>query len=118
MGRKSKLSLSGFLAGILSGLLGVGGGIIMVPLMVSFFGINQHQAHATSLAVIIPTAIISSIIYGFHGQIDLSIAVNLAIGSIIGAAIGAKLMPKIPAMQLKRLFWILLVLVGIRMISL
>lgn len=118
MGEKSKLTFGGFLAGILSGLLGVGGGIIMVPIMVSYFNITQHQAHATSLAVIVPTAITSSIIYGFHGQLDLSIAINLAIGSIAGAAIGAKIMKKISAAQLKRLFGVLLVLVGIRMISL
>ncbi|MBP2640025.1 MAG: Sulfite exporter TauE/SafE [Firmicutes bacterium] len=118
MGKKSKLTIGGFFAGILSGLLGVGGGIIMVPIMISYFNLSQHQAHATSLAVIVPTAIASSIIYGFHGQLDMSVAMNLAIGSIIGAAIGAKTMKKIPAAQLKRMFGVLLVLVGIRMISL
>ncbi len=118
MGEKFKLTISGLVAGIFSGLLGVGGGIIMIPIMVSYFNLSQHQAHATSLAVIVPTAITSSIIYGFHGQLDFPIAINLAAGSILGAAIGAKTMVKIPADQLKRIFGILLVLVGLRMVSL
>jgi uncharacterized membrane protein YfcA len=116
MGEKGKLTGAGFIAGILSGLLGIGGGIVMVPMMVTYFGISQHEAHATSLAVIMPTAIVSSIIYGFHGQLDFTVAANLAIGSTIGASLGAKWMKKIPAAQLKRLFGVLLVLVGLRMV--
>lgn len=111
-----KLTGAGFAVGILSGLLGVGGGVFLVPIMVTLFAIPQHTAHGTSLAVVIPTAFISSIIYGAHGNIDLGIALNLVVGSVLGASIGARLMKKIPANRLKQLFGLLLLLVGLRMV--
>lgn len=118
MSERSKLLGTGFFIGIMSGLLGVGGGVFMVPIMVTYFGITQHIAHATSLAVVIPTAIVSAIIYGFHGQTDMLLSVQIIIGSIVGASIGARLMKKIPAAQLKRLFGLMLALVGLRMVLL
>lgn len=118
MNEKTKLVGVGLLIGLLSGLLGIGGGVFLVPIMVTYFGIAQHSAHATSLAVVIPTAIVSAIIYGLHGQTDFLLSVQLIIGSILGASIGARLMKKIPAAQLKRLFGIMLVLVGLRMVLL
>lgn len=116
MAEKVKLSGVGFLVGILSGLLGVGGGIFLVPIMVTYFNISQHIAQATSMAIVIPTALVSSVIYGFHGNIDMILALNLMIGSIFGASIGARVMKKIPAIRLKQLFAILLIIVGIRMV--
>lgn len=107
---------TGLLVGTLSGLLGVGGGVFMVPIMVGYFGITQHVAQATSLAVVIPTAIVSSIVYSLHGSIDYWIALQLILGSVVGASLGARLMKKLPAAQLKRLFAVMLILVGIRMV--
>jgi Predicted permeases len=106
----------GLLAGLLSGLLGVGGGIILVPIMVSLLGFAQHNAHATSLAVIIPTAIAGSSIYSTHGNLDIILALTLTAGSIVGAVFGARWMQRIPAAQLKRMFGVLLVTVGVRML--
>ena len=111
-----KLTGTGFVAGILSGLLGIGGGIIMVPAMVSLFAIAQHKAQGISLAVIIPTGIVSSIIYGFHGNIDMPIALNLILGGILGATVSARLAKRIPAHRLKQMFGVMLILVGIRMV--
>jgi uncharacterized membrane protein YfcA len=111
-----KLTGVGFLVGILSGLLGIGGGVFMVPIMVTYFGITQHIAHATSLAVVIPTAIVSTFVYGSHGQIDPVFSAQIIIGSIAGASIGARIMKKIPAAHLKRLFGLMLALVGLRMV--
>jgi len=111
-----KLIGIGLIAGILSGLLGVGGGIILVPAMTMYLGMAQHSAHATSLAVIIPTAIASTIIYGFHGNLDINLAFYLAIGSSLGASLGAKMMKKMSAKQLKFLFGFMLIAVGIRMV--
>jgi hypothetical protein len=116
MEQSFKLVAVGFVVGILSGMLGLGGGVFMVPIMVTYFAVAQHNAHATSLAVIIPTAVASAVVYGFHGSIDYAVTVNLVIGSMIGAKIGAKLAMKLPAAQLKKLFGIMLVLVGIRMV--
>lgn len=116
MNESFKLIAVGFSVGILSGLLGIGGGVFLVPIMVAYFSISQHAAHATSLAVVIPTAIVSAIIYGLHGQTDTLLSIQIIVGSIIGASIGARLMKKIPAAQLKRLFGLMLVLVGLRMV--
>lgn len=111
-----KLTFVGFGVGILSGLLGVGGGVFLVPIMVSYFAIAQHNAQGISLAVVIPTGIVSSVIYGYHGNIDLGLAFNLIIGGVIGASVSAKLVKKIPAARLKQMFGIMLVLVGLRMV--
>lgn len=116
MEQSFKLMAVGFAVGILSGMLGVGGGVFMVPIMVTYFAVAQHNAQATSLAVIIPTAVASAVIYGFHGSVDYAVTVNLIIGSMIGAKIGAKLAMKLPAAQLKKLFGVMLILVGLRMV--
>lgn len=116
MSEQLKFSGAGFFVGVLSGLLGVGGGIFLVPIMVTYFSITQHIAQATSMAVVIPTALVSSAIYGFHGNTDMGLAFNLVIGSICGASIGARLMKKIPAIRLKQLFGMLLIFVGLRMV--
>jgi len=116
MSQQVKYLGSGFIVGILSGLLGVGGGIFLVPIMVTYFNIAQHSAQATSMAIVIPTALVSSMIYGFHGNIDVNLAINLTVGSILGASIGARLMKMIPAVRLKQLFALLLIVVGVRMV--
>ena len=111
-----KMVGTGFGVGILSGLLGVGGGVFLVPLLVGVFGVAQHLAHGISLAVVIPTAIVSSFIYSFHGSVDYQTALQLIAGSVVGASLGAKLMKRLPADQLKRLFAMMLILVGLRMV--
>lgn len=116
MDKKLKIMGFGFVAGILSGLLGVGGGIILVPLMVTYLGSTQHMAHGTSLAVIVPTALAGSFVYGFNGNINFTPALNLAIGSIIGASLGARWMKNIPARRLKQLFGVFLLIIGLRMV--
>ena len=102
--------------GILSGLLGVGGGIFLVPILTSYFAVDQHLAHGTSLAVVVPTAIMGAAVYSLNGTMNLPLAAQLAVGGVIGAALGSRLMKRIPAAQLKRMFGVMLVLVGIRMV--
>jgi len=111
-----KLLSVGFLAGIMGGLLGIGGGIILVPAMISWFAVKQHNAHAISLAVIIPTGIIGGLTYGSHGNIDLTVTLYLIIGSVLGAILGARLATKLPATHLKKIFGIMLLVVGLRMV--
>jgi uncharacterized protein len=113
--QSSQFIVTGFIVGILSGLLGLGGGVFLIPVMVTFFAVAQHNAHATSLAVVVPTAIVSASSYAFHGYIDFGITLNVIVGSILGASFGARLAKKIPAVQLKRLFGLFLVGVGLRM---
>ncbi|MGO7983916.1 sulfite exporter TauE/SafE family protein, partial [Rhizobium johnstonii] len=79
------LVLTGVIGGVLSGAFGVGGGILMVPLLINLVGMNQRQASATSLLAIVPTSIVGSITYLAAGHVDLLAGLFLAIGGVIGS---------------------------------
>lgn len=103
--------------GVLSGMMGVGGGVVMVPAMVFFFSINQHLAQGISLLVIIPTAVVGVWTLHKKGLVDFRLAGYLAAGSILGSAAGANFAQVIPALELKKVFGIFLMIIGIRMLS-
>lgn len=107
----------GLMAGIFSALLGVGGGLLMVPAMVYMLRIRQHRAHGTSLAVIPPTAVLGVIQYAQARHIDWSVAILLAIGGVFGAMVGARLANAIKAPALKRAFGVFVVITGMVMIA-
>lgn len=111
-----KLVIIGLIAGLINGLLGVGGGTILIPAMVVFFGIEQHIAHGTSLAVILPTAFISTLIYQSNQNLDLQLALQVAASGMIGGFIGAKLMEHIPSQLLRKIFGLFMIFAGIRML--
>ncbi|MFZ7104345.1 MAG: sulfite exporter TauE/SafE family protein [Peptococcaceae bacterium] len=115
---QNKLLLGGIgvITGIVNGLLGIGGGTILIPAMIFLLGEKQHKAHGTSLAIILPTALISAIIYKYNNYLDLSLSLKVALGAVVGGYIGAKLMNKIPAQSLKKLFGIFMVIAGLRMV--
>ena len=106
----------GLAAGTLSGLLGVGGGIIMVPLLVALVHLSQHQAHATSLAAIVPIGAVGALTFGLDGEIDLRVAGLLALGTLAGAPVGARIMSRIKERPLKIMFGLLMTAVGIQML--
>jgi uncharacterized membrane protein YfcA len=108
--------LTGAASGFVSGLMGVGGGVIMVPLMVGYMGLTQHAAHGTSLAVMVFTGLASAIAYGWQGTLDLGVVIQLAIGTIVGARFGALLSTRVPAENLRRGFGLLVVVIGLRMV--
>ncbi|WP_418792452.1 sulfite exporter TauE/SafE family protein [Phosphitispora sp. TUW77] len=105
----------GIITGLINGLLGIGGGTILIPAMVFFMGITQHQAHGTSLAVILPTTLASCLIYGLNHDLNLNLTIQVIAGSIGGGYLGAKLLNKIPAPKLRRFFGIFMFLAGLRM---
>jgi len=108
--------LLGLVSGILGGALGVGGGTVMVPGMIMFFGMAQHKAQGTALAVMMmPVFIMSVYRYYVEGNVDLKMAVYVAIGLAIGALLGANVAQHIPAPTLRKIFAVFLVLVGIKM---
>lgn len=107
-----KLVLIGILGGALSGLLGVGGGIFIVPMLVLVAHLSQHHAHATSLAAVIPIAIAGSAFFGAQANVDVRIALFLATGSLVGAPLGARIMAGLKEATLKIAFGVLLVIVG------
>jgi len=106
----------GAAAGLLTGLMGVGGGILLVPAMVFLMGFDQHKAHGTSLAVMLPIVAATLAPYWLARQVDVRISAELAVGGVIGAVIGAKIANALPASRLKQLFGILFFLVAVGMI--
>jgi uncharacterized protein len=113
-----KLLAIGLGGGLLSGLLGVGGGIVMVPLLVLWAGFAQRDAHATSLGAIIPISIAGIATYGVAGEVRYGTALALAAGSVVGAPIGARLLSRMDERMLKIVFGVFLigvsVLLGVR----
>ena len=117
MGRRPIFACIGFLGGLMGGLLGVGGGLVMVPLQVVWAGMEQRQANATSLVAIIPIAFAALPIYYFHvgtPQVDFHMALFLVIGSVVGAYVGARLLKRIPDRPLRIGVAALLFLVGLK----
>jgi len=108
--------LLGVLAGVLSGLLGVGGGLIIVPGLIVLLHARQHVAHATSLAAIVPTAVAGAAAYGKASALDWRIGALLIAGSVPGARGGAMLMQRIPAARLRTGFGVFVVAVGIYLV--
>ncbi len=109
----------GLVSGLMSGLFGVGGGIVMVPAMLFFLSPpirDVKQAIGTSLAVIIPTALIGSYKHFTQGNVDWRTALALAPLAILGGYTGAWLTKHIPAESLKHAFGGFLVLVGLRLL--
>src|SRR5437870_5093625 len=107
----------GIVAGVLSGLLGIGGGAIMVPAMTLLMGLSQHVAQGTSLLVIIPTAISGSITHYRMGNIRLPTAAWLAVGGVLGAVAGAALALARSDELLRAVFGTYLAFTGFRMLQ-
>jgi uncharacterized membrane protein YfcA len=111
------IALLGLAAGILSALLGVGGGIIMVPVMVMLLGVAPKVAVGTSLAVIIPTALTGVLRHYSNGNVDLRMALMLAVGAVIGAYLGASLAESLPDQLVKRLFALLMIVTAVKLFT-
>ena len=110
------LLIIGFMGGTISGALGVGGMIIIVPSLVFFMGLTQHQAQGTSLAMmLLPIGILGVMNYYKAGHVRISYALVMMAAFIIGAYLGSKFSIQIPAKNLKQIFGLLLVIVGIKM---
>jgi hypothetical protein len=107
---------AGVVAGTAGGLFGVGGGILLVPMLTGFFGLTQHRAHGTSLAVIGATALAAVVVYGAHAHVAWSTAAVVALGSLVSARLGARWASRVSARGLKRAFAVFLVLVAVRLL--
>ncbi len=106
----------GVAAGILSGLFGVGGGIIMVPLLVAWFALDQRRASATSLLAIVPIATASAAGYARNGNVDLSAGLLLLIGGVVGGQLGSRLLPRTPIATLQLWFGVLSIATAARLV--
>lgn len=98
------LALLGALTGLLSGVFGIGGGVVLVPMLVMFLGFQQRLAAGTSVAAILPAAVVGGIGYALQGNVDWVAAIALAAGVIVGAQIGSYLLSRVPTGFLRWLF--------------
>jgi uncharacterized membrane protein YfcA len=106
----------GLCTGMLSGVLGIGGGTFMVPFMVLVLGIAQHAAEATSLLVVLPTAVVATVVLVRRGAVDLRRALELGVLGATGGVAGALIALALPADDLRRLFGLFLLAIAIRML--
>lgn len=111
--------LIGFAGGFVGGSLGLGGGAVMVPLLIAFAGLTQHQAQGTVIGLLtVPVFLAAAFRYHAEGNLMLNITAFMIVGFICGSFLGAHLVQYLPAPTLKRIFGIALILIGIKMVLL
>lgn len=111
------LLVLGLLAGYISGLVGIGGGVIIVPALIFVFGYSQHTAQGTTLAMLVPPiGILATLWYYQKGYVDIKAALLLGLGFVAGGLIGGKMAIGIPEQMLKQIFGVLLMLLGLKML--
>jgi uncharacterized membrane protein YfcA len=112
------LIIVGLAAGVLSGMVGVGGGIIVVPALVIFLGFSQHQAQGTSLGLLLlPVGILAVMNYYNKGFIDIKVVAIMSIAFILGGWLGSKLSLSMPQDTVKKIFAIVLFYTAFRMMG-
>lgn len=111
------LAILGLITGFMAGMLGIGGGIIVIPALIMILGLSQQEAQGTSLAMMIPPVGIFAVLnYYKAGHVDLRVAGILALLFVVGSIFGSKLALHIPQDTLKKIFGIFLILVAIKML--
>ncbi|MDD5255195.1 MAG: TSUP family transporter, partial [Candidatus Omnitrophica bacterium] len=109
--------LLGLAGGIASGIFGIGGGVVLIPAMVFLFGLTQHQAQGTTLAVLVPPiGLLAALRYYYSGNVKIDMALFVCLGFFVGGFIGASLIQGVPDLVLKRLFGVFMLVIAVRMI--
>jgi uncharacterized protein len=111
------LIVLGVTAGILSGLIGIGGGIIIIPALIFIFGFSQHQAQGTTLALMVPPiGILAAWTYYRQGLVDLHAVLFICIGFVAGSFLGAKVATGVSSAVMEKIFGVALLLLSLKMI--
>ena len=111
------LVIIGLFTGMLAGMLGIGGGLIVIPALMLFMGFSQHAAQGTSLAMMLPPiGIVAAWNYYKAGHVDIKIALILAVAFIAGSLFGSKLAVGMSENLLKKIFSVFLILVALKML--
>lgn len=111
------LIILGILSGLLAGAFGIGGAIIVIPVLVFILGLSQHEAQGTSLAFMLPpVGILATWNYWKAGHVNWKIALILSLTFVIGAYLGSQFSINVPDKLLRRLFGVLMILIAIKMI--
>ena len=107
----------GLAVGVISGLIGIGGGVLVVPALVYVFGFSQHQAQGTTLALLVPPiGILGALTYYQRGFVNVQAAALICLGFVLGGLVGAKLAIAVPALLLKRVFGMAMLGIALRML--
>lgn len=107
----------GLAAGMLGGMVGIGGGLVIVPALMYFLAFSQHQAQGTSLGLLVlPVAFLAVINYYKSGYVDFRVVGLLAIGFVVGSYFGSKMALSVPQLTLKRIFAIFMILIALKML--
>lgn len=109
-------AITGIISGFVNGFFGGGGGMIVVPMLTYLLKFEQKQAHATSIAVILPITVVSSIIYLIGGKNDFGIIGACTLGVFLGGILGAKLLKKASNQIIGYIFCAVMAIAGIRML--
>jgi len=110
------LCLLGLLAGAFSGLIGIGGGIIIVPALVYLFGMSQHLAQGTTLTLLVPPiGILAAWTYYKQGYVDIRVGTLICIGFVLGGLLGSRFAVILPDTMLRRVFSVVMILIGFKM---
>jgi uncharacterized membrane protein YfcA len=109
--------LLGLVAGALSGLIGIGGGVIIVPALIFLFGLSQHQAQGTTLALLVPPiGLLAAWTYYSQGYVDLKIAAFVCAGFFLGGLLGARIATALSNVVLEKIFGVALLLIAMKML--
>jgi hypothetical protein len=111
---KWKYAIAGGASGLVNGFFGGGGGMLLVPLLTGWCKLDQRHAFATSVAIILPLCVLSSVIYWFRGGLDIAAALPYLAGGLVGGFLGGKLFQKLNAVWLRRAFALLILYGGVR----
>lgn len=109
-----RCALSGAAAGVLNGLFGAGGGMVLVPLLTGWCGLEDRKAFATGLAIILPMCLVSLFVYTLHDPVDFIAAVPYLLGGLAGGLLGGALFHKVSVKWLHRTLGLLILYGGIR----
>ena len=104
-------------AGLLAGFLGIGGGVLLVPILAGVLLLDQHKAHGTALVIIVPIAAVSAAVYALRGEMDWELVAAIAAGSVVGAVVGARVMMRVPAHRLRQAFGLYTIVVAALMLA-
>lgn len=106
----------GVAAGILSGLVGIGGGVVIVPTLVFLLGFSQQKAQGTTIALMVPPiGVLAALTYYRQGFVDTKVAIYICLGFIVGGLIGAKMATGLPSVVMEKIFSTVLFLIALKM---
>lgn len=115
IGKRILIVMASLFAGFATGVFGGGGGMIVVPILTGLYGLEPVKAHATAIATIFPLCLVSVIFYLTQGGWQWKSGLVVTAGVVVGGIVGALLMKKIPAKLLQPIFYILMIVGGVKM---